>query len=375
MATIIKNGRVFFRGSFINANVIVEGERITHIGDGHGCGEVIDAAGSYIIPGFIDIHIHGSNGCDFCDGTTEALDTMADYLVSQGVTGFLGTSMAYDEEHLTKAFTAAKEYMSSTHSKKAVMHGINMEGPFFSKKRKGAQAEEYIINPDIEMFLRLFKASGESVKLVDLAPELEGALDFIKTAAKYCTVSIAHTDADYATAAAAYQAGARHLTHLFNAMPTFTHRAPAVIGAAIDYTGCAELICDGFHIDPAAVRAAYKMFGSERICLISDSMRAGGMEDGESELGGQKVYVKEGKATLHDGTLAGSVTVLSECVRRAITFGIAPEAAILSATAVPAKQIGVWDQVGSIETGKYADLVWLNQGFGVERVMMRGELI
>lgn len=375
MAIVIKNAKVFAGDRFSEDTVVIEGDRIAQLGKVEADGEIIDAKGAYIVPGFIDIHIHGAGGHDFCDGTAEAFNSIGTYLASRGVTGFLGTSMAYTEELLGEIFTAAREYMAEQSGEVSVMHGINMEGPFFSKKKKGAQSEKYLFDPDYSMFGRLNELSGRAVKLVDLAPELPGAMDFIEKASETTVVSLAHTEADYDTAMEAYRRGASHLTHLFNAMPPLNHRNPGVIGAAADAAEAAELICDGIHVHPAAVRAAFKLFGRERICLISDAMRACGMPDGEYELGGQPVFVSEGKAILSDGTIAGSSTVLSECVRRAISFGIPPEDAIYCATVTPAKRVGLWGDLGSIEPGKYADIVFLDDEYTVSKIMLRGKIV
>lgn len=371
---IIKNAKVFLQDKFEKSDITLENDRIKAVGKASG--EGIDAEGLYAVPGFVDIHIHGSVNGDFCDGDEKSLANMAKYLGSRGVTSFLGTSMAYDEGTLTKAFETARKFIESKPEKgNATMRGINMEGPYISLNKKGAQAAQYIINPDIAMFERLFKVSGGNVKLVDMAPELEGSDEFIAKASKLCIVSIAHTEANYDTASHALQNGATHLTHLYNAMPSLLHRDPGVIGAGMDYAKHAELISDGFHVHPAAVRAAFKLFSSDRICLISDSMRAAGLSDGVYDLGGQEVHVSNGKAMLTNGTIAGGCTPLSECARRAIGFGIDPIDAIRSATSVPAKAVGIFDEVGSIEAGKRADIVLLNPDFTLNRVIVGGELL
>mgnify|MGYP004718349853 FL=1 len=310
---ILKNGQIFTAlGRFMPADVEIEGGRIAKIApagtlDG---ADVLDAAGRYVTPGFVDIHIHGAKGADFCDsvdGSEEYIRTMAAYLGSQGVTSFLGTTMAFSEEILTGIFNTARPLFGKE-GMGAVLRGVNMEGPFFNKEKKGAQAEKYIVNPDIAMFDRLFEVSGGNIRLVDIAPELPGSLEFVRHASQECVVSIAHTCATYEEAKAAYAAGATHTSHLYDAMTPLHHRAPGVVGAAADDAAHAEVICDGIHVHPAAIRVAFAIFGPERMCLISDSMRACGMANGEYTLGGQKVFVKDGKATLEDGTIAGSAT-------------------------------------------------------------------
>lgn len=360
---IIKNGHIFTdQGRFMQADIKLEGDRIVEIapagtleGD-----EVIDATGKYVTPGFVDIHIHGAAGSDFCDATTEDVVKISRYEGSQGVTTFMGTTMAFDEEILTGVFEAAKPRFHQD-GEGAVLRGVNMEGPFFNKAKKGAQAEKYIVDPDFVMFQRLYEKSGKNIRLIDVAPELPGALYFIRKASKLCTVSIAHTCATYEEAKAGFANGATHTTHLFNAMPAFTHRAPGVVGAAADDAAHVEIISDGIHLHPAVVRAVFAMFGNDRVCLISDSMRAAGMPNGEYSLGGQKVFMTDGKATLEDGTIAGSATCLAECFRRAVKFGVPLETALKAATINPSKAVGLFDEIGSITTGKRADVLILNK--------------
>lgn len=257
----------------------------------------------------------------------------------------------------------------------ASLVGINMEGPFISAEKKGAQAAAYIRLCDAGLFRRLQKASGNLIKLVDIAPETEGALDFIDALKDEVTISLAHSAANYDIALEAYKRGARHVTHLYNAMPPFTHRAPGIVGAALDSPQCmAELICDGVHIHPSTVRAAFRMFGDDRLILISDSMRAAGMKDGSYTLGGQAVSVKGKFATLvSDGTLAGSVTNLMDCMRTAVKEMQLPlESMVACATANPAKAIGIYDRYGSISAGKIANLVLLDHDLNIKRIIING---
>jgi len=233
-----------------------------------------------------------------------------------------------------------------------------MEGPYFAMSRRGAQNPEYIKNPDFEGFKKLYDDCGGLIRIADLAPELEGAVEFVEQAKKLCTVSVAHTDTDYDHARAAFDAGATHLTHLYNTMPGIHHRNPGPIPAACENPNVrAELICDGLHVHPASVRLAFSMFGGARIVLISDALRCCGMPDGEYELGGQQVYLSGGIAKLASGTIAGSATDLFECMRRAVTFGIKAEDAVRAAAWNPACAIGAEKEIGSIETGKLADFV------------------
>lgn len=375
---IIKNGQVFnSNGRFIPADVELAGDRIVKVapaGTLHG-DEELDAAGKYVTPGFVDIHIHGAAGSDFCDGmdgSDKYVRAMQKYLGSQGVTSFLGTTMAFSEEILDRIFDTARPIFGQE-GYGAVLRGVNMEGPFFNKAKKGAQAEEYIIDPDWEMFQRLWERSGHNIRLVDVAPELPGALEFAQKASKLCTVSIAHTCATYEEATAAFANGFTHTTHLFNAMPAFTHRAPGVVGAASDFAEHIEIICDGIHLNPSVVRAVFNMFGPDRVCIISDAMQACGMPNGEYSLGGQKVFMTDGLATLADGTIAGSATCQAEGFRRAVKFGVPLESALKAATINPAKAAGLFDEVGSIAVGKRADVLVLGADLHPEHIFIGGK--
>ena len=375
---IIKNGQVFnSNGRFIPADVELAGDRIVKVapaGTLHG-DEELDAAGKYVTPGFVDIHIHGAAGSDFCDGmdgSDKYVRAMQKYLGSQGVTSFLGTTMAFSEEILDRIFDTARPIFGQE-GYGAVLRGVNMEGPFFNKAKKGAQAEEYIIDPDWEMFQRLWERSGHNIRLVDVAPELPGALEFAQKASKLCTVSIAHTCATYEEATAAFANGFTHTTHLFNAMPAFTHRAPGVVGAASDFAEHIEMICDGIHLNPSVVRAVFNMFGPDRVCVISDAMQASGMPNGEYSLGGQKVFMTDGLATLADGTIAGSATCQAEGFRRAVKFGVPLESALKAATINPAKAAGLYDEVGSIAVGKRADVLVLGADLHPEHIFIGGK--
>lgn len=330
---------------------------------------VVDCQGYTIVPGFVDIHIHGCAGADTCDGSREAIDTMAKFLITKGVTSFCPTTMTVEEEVIEKALLAAKACMDSPAPDSARVVGVNMEGPFISAAKKGAQMEEAIRQPDIQLFRRFFQACGGIVKLVDIAPEEPGGLDFVKQAKELCTVSIAHTTAGYDQAKEAFDAGITHATHLFNAMTGLHHRKPGVVGAVFDDQRIrGELICDGHHLHPAVLRIAFQQLG-DRAVVVSDSMRANGMAEGESfDLGGQMVTVRGGLATLEDGTIAGSVTNLHQEVKNLVGFGVPFEQAVKAATLTPAEAIGLEGEIGSIEPGKRADLVVLDQNLDIVAV-------
>ena len=326
-----------------------------------------------MIPGLIDIHTHGNSGADFSDGDYDGLKKMARYLAQNGVTGFAPASMTLPYEVLETAYLTAKRLRDEKPEGCAALLGINMEGPFFSEKKKGAQNGAYLRNPDWKAFRHLYEISDGLIRIADLAPELPGAVEFTRKASKLCTVSVAHTDASYEEARAVYEAGATHLTHLYNAMPGIHHRKPGVIGAASECEQVyAELICDGQHVHPSAVRMAFCLF-PERICLISDALRCCGMPDGQYTLGGQDVFLKDGIARLEDGTIAGSAATLYQCMQNAVRFGIARDEAIRSATIHPAMQLGCADRVGSIAVGKQADFVVCDAELNRKAVWLRGE--
>lgn len=354
---------------------------------------VIDAAGDYLIPGLVDVHFHGCAGYDFSDGTKEALAAIGAYELKNGITSICPASMTLPEETLAavceNAYAYAVEYadgqriaqadrdVSGGTKAGARICGIHLEGPFISMEKKGAQNPAYIKEPDAAMFERLQKAAHGLVRLITIAPETAGAEAFIRELAGKVHISIGHTCCDYDTARAAFALGADHVTHFYNAMPPFTHRAPGVFGAAFDAKHVMpELICDGIHIDPSAVRVAFELFGKERMILISDSMMATGMEDGTYALGGLPVTVHGNLATLEDGTIAGSATNLMDCMRTAVSMGIPLETAVRCATYNPAKSIGVDDVCGSIEAGKYGDCVLLSkEDLSVRTVILGGEVV
>lgn len=335
---------------------------------------VIDGTGCYLIPGLTDIHFHGCVKHDFCDGTADSIEAMAVYEASQGITTIVPATMTLGKDMLQKIMEAAASYPNE---KGAILCGINMEGPFIAMARKGAQNGDYVHRPDAKMFRELNKASGGMVKLLAIAPEVEGAKECIEELKEEVVLSVAHTTSDYATAAAAFQNGVHHVTHLYNAMSGLSHREPGVVGAAADNENVeVELICDGIHIHPATVRQTFKMFGDDRIILISDSMEATGMPDGEYALGGQKVIKKGNLATLADGkTIAGSVTNLMDCLRTAVLkMNIPLESAVKCAAVNSAKSVGIYEQYGSITPGKTANLVLLKESdLSTVQVILRGK--
>ena len=365
---IIKRGKVFQEdGNFLEQTLYVNDHRLVDKAEYQDDGEVIDAEGLLVLPGLVDIHSHGAAGEDFSDGNPEGLKKILQYEKRCGITSYCPTSMTFPKERLRQIFASIKGAQTEDG---ATVVGINMEGPFLDPAKKGAHVEKWIAAPDVAFVRELNQDADGLVRLVTLAPNMDGAEEFIKEMHEEVCISLGHTAADYDCASRAMKLGAHHVTHLYNAMQPFGHRAPGLIGAAMDDPECmVEMICDGYHIHPSAIRAAFRLSGPERVILISDSMRATGMENGTYELGGQEVTVKDRKAVLKDGTLAGSATNLYGCMCKAVEFGIPLEQAIMAATANPARSIGIFDCVGSIRIGKQADLLLVSENFELKRVI------
>lgn len=371
---IIRNVKVFQKdGAFKAGEIYINGSRIADMSQDSGSEEILDGKGAYAIPGLTDIHFHGCVGHDFSDGTQEAIKALAEYELSQGITQICPATMTLAEESLMKISRAAANYDNASGAR---LVGINMEGPFVSEKKKGAQNGLYIRKPDADMFRRLQKEADGLYKLIALAPEEEGAMEFIDELKEEAVISLAHTTADYETSMEAFRRGASHVTHLFNAMPPFSHREPGVTGAAFDTLDCdVELITDGIHICPTMVRAVFRLFGDDRVILISDSMMATGLTDGDYSLGGQPVKVKGNLATLADGTIAGSATNLMDCLRTAVKkMGIPLERAVKCAAVNSARSIGIDDRYGSLEPGKIANIVLLDEELGLQAVIYDGKV-
>ena len=369
---------------FVKGGIVLVGDKIMRVYEEEDApkltGNVIDGKGNYAIPGLIDLHFHGCKGDDVCDGDKEALGRIAEYEASVGVTAISPATMTLPVEELEHVLKVAAEYKEETNDfRKADLVGINMEGPFISPVKKGAQDERNIIPCNEKIAQKFLDASDNLVKFIGIAPEEnENTISFIKNMKDKVNISLAHTNADYESAKAAFDAGANHAVHLFNAMPAFTHREPGVVGAVSDSEHVmAEIICDGVHIHPSMVRAAFKMMGANRMIFISDSMRATGMPDGQYTLGGLDVKVRGNRATLvSDGALAGSVTNLADCMRTAITkMGIPLETAIACATKNPAISLGIYDERGSISVGKKADILLLDKNLTLKTVIKDGVTI
>lgn len=377
---IIKNVKVYTEDKrFEDGEIYIRDGIFTSAPEGVEAEEVIDGEGCYAIPGLIDLHFHGCKGDDFCDGTKEAIARIAEYEASVGVTAIAPATMTLPVDELEAILKTAAEYKKEQVSERADLIGINMEGPFISSEKKGAQDARNIISCDQEIAERFLEASEGLVKFIGIAPEQnDGFQEFIEAMKGKVQIALAHTNADYDTAKAAFDAGACHAVHLYNAMPAFTHREPGVVGAVSDSGHVmAEMICDGVHIHPAVVRATFKMLGEDRMILISDSMRATGMPDGQYTLGGLAVNVVGNRATLvSDGALAGSATNLTDCMRTVVKeMGIPLETAVACATMNPARSLGVYDRYGSITEGKHANVVLLDKELELKLVIKDGKRI
>ena len=374
---LIKNGLIFdLQEGFVARDLCTDGQVISNASSDD---TVLNAEGCYVIPALVDVHFHGAMGEDFSDATAEGLQKIADYELSEGVMYICPAGMTLPEDVLTNICKTAKSF-AETQTAGAELVGIHLEGPFLSEGKKGAQNGAYLRDPNAAMLLRLQEAAGGLVRLVTMAPERDGAMEMIAAGtANGITVSVGHTTADYATAKAAFDAGARHCTHLYNGMNSLHHREPTVLGAAFDHPAVkAEIICDGIHIHPTVIRMTWALYGAKRMVLISDSLRCCGMADGKYMLGGQEIVVNGNRATLASdpNTLAGSNTSLMGCLRTAIRFGIPAADAVRAASYNPAEAIGLADRIGSLDLGKDASFILLDkETLETKAMVFKGEKI
>ncbi len=376
--------------AFKNALVYVEGEglkkcdvafdsKILTIGEGVEGADILALPDDAIVlPGFIDEHIHGAGGSDAMDGSVKDLEIIANTVAKEGTTSFLATTMTQSVENITNAMTAVKTYRENAPKTGARLVGIHLEGPFINAKYKGAQPLEYVAKPDCKVFDEYNEASGNCIKIVSLAPEEEGADELIAHLdGKGIVASIGHTGASCADVRKAIQSGAKNVTHTYNAQTALHHREIGVVGSALLYDELAtEMIADTIHVSVPAMQLLAKNKPHNKLILITDAMRAKGLADGVSELGGQTVIVKNGEARLEDGTLAGSVLRMNNAVKNVVEkVGLPLLQAVDCATINPAKAIGIDKQTGSIRVGKNADFAVLNRDFEVLYTIRDGEVI
>ena len=385
---IIKNIRVYGTDEqFHEGSVCISGERfVSGEAAKDSADQILDGKGCYAIPGLLDVHFHGCLGLDVCDGTEEAVHTIARYEAESGITAICPATLTLPADELKAILANMADFRDRMErgevpdgDRCADIVGINMEGPFISVVKKGAHNADYIIPCDAELAREFYEASGGLLKFIGLAPEDNpDFVGYINKVKEFTGVSLAHTNADYASAKKAFDAGARHAVHLFNAMSAFTHRDPGVVGAVSDSPHVsAEIITDGVHVHPAMVRTAFRFNGADRMIIISDSLRSTGMPDGDYVLGGQAI-IKKGKycRLAEGGALAGSVSNQFECMVNAVKeMEIPLETAVACSTIHPAKAIGVDDLYGTIEEGKYGDLVLLNEDLELMAVVKRGKVI
>ena len=369
----IKNAKIVLENEILYGKVLLLSNKIERIVEENEIPEgakIIDCKGGYITPGFIDLHIHGYLGKDVCDANVDSIRTIAGGLVENGVTGFLPTTMTVDMKVIEGALDACREVKNSGDYYGSQILGVHAEGPFISASKKGAQDERFILKPDADFV----KANADIIKIVTLAPEEDKDFDEIKRMSEETdvVVSMGHTSADYKTAMESTKNGVKHATHLFNAMTPMTHRAPGVVGAALNSDVSCELIVDTYHVDPALYEMVYRMKG-RKLCFITDCLPAGGLPEGEYTLGGAKIIYKDNLCKLEDGTIAGSVLKLNKGVWNVYNNSTIPLwECVNCATLNPANAIGVADKKGSLEVGKDADIVILDNEFNVKKTIIGG---
>lgn len=373
---VILNGEVFLNGKFVKKDIRIEDGKFAEITEPGRLNlpetvaakiHMLDATGKYVLPGLVDVHTHGRTGLDFSKITEDGLQELLASYAACGVTSVLATTMTNEPSMVEESFRIMGAHINkqeeSSDTACARLLGIHMEGPFFGKEKKGAHDEKYLQNPDWVWFEKMQKLCGGIIRMVTIDPCLDGADEFIENCvAKGIKVSLGHTACDYETAVKANKLGADRVTHTFNAMNPLHHREPGLIGAAMDTNMYMELICDGIHVHPAMVRMLYAAH-PDRVVLVSDSIPVAGMPEGEYTSGGLNVMLKDGKATLANGTIAGSCVSLFECMRNAIKFGVPAEDAVNSATYLAAKSVGVEDVAGSIAVGRKAEFLVVEKGW------------
>lgn len=373
----IINGKIIMPDGVLENKAILFDSEIKEIVSTDGLDtssyEVIDAGGKYVSPGLIDMHIHGYLGADASDGDEDGIRKMAAGIIKNGVTAWCPTTMTVSKKEIETAFDTVRAVKNSGEYYGARILGVNSEGPFINSKKKGAQAEEHILRPDADFIIK----NSDIVKLFTVAPEVDGAIECIEKVTKNTDVlvSMGHTDASYEEAVAGIDAGVRHTTHLFNAMTALSHRSPGVSGAALsDSRVSAELIADTFHVNKGLFNMVAKAKG-DKLCLITDCIRAGGMEDGDYTLGGQPVHKEGIKCLMDDGTIAGSVLELNAAVRNLYeNSDLELYEAVNAASLNVAKALGEDKEIGSLEVGKRADIIIVDEKFNVEKVFLGGEV-
>ncbi len=373
----IINGKVILKDAVLENVAVIFDEKIEKIADVKDINladyEVIDANGKYVSPGLVDMHIHGYLGADVSDGDKAGVEKMAQGIIKNGVTAWCPTTMTVSKAEIEAAFDTVREVKNSGEYYGARILGVNSEGPFINAAKKGAQAEEHILKPDA----KFIKKHADVVKLFTVAPEVEGAAECIKEVSSdtKVLVSMGHTNATYEEAVAGIENGVRHTTHLFNAMTALSHRSPGVVGAALaDSNTSVELIADTFHVNKGLFGLIAKIKG-DKLCLITDCIRAGGMPDGDYTLGGQPVHKEGIKCLMPDGTIAGSVLKLNEAVYNLYeNSDLEIYEAVACASLNPAMALGEDKEIGSLEEGKRADIIIADEKFNVVMTILGGQI-
>lgn len=382
---VFKNYKIFIDGKFADDKVLVTSETIEEIMDIDNLSnliaqedeegfELLDGNGDYLMPGFIDIHIHGAGGNDVMDGNSQALQNIAGSITMSGVVGFLATTMTMEDSIIKKALNSVRNYICTENkSLGAEILGVHLEGPFINPAKKGAQDPTFIQKPDI----KLIDEYKDIIKLVTYAPEMDEDFKFTKEViSRGIQLSIGHSNSDYETCKCAYHLGVKNMTHCFNGMKGFDHREPGVVGAALMMDFNTEIIPDLVHTHKDVLGLLYKIKSNEHINIITDSIRANYLNEGTYDLGGQEVTVKDGKATLKDGTIAGSVLRLDGGVRNFVdSTGLSLEEVIPMVTSTPAKTIGEYDLLGSIDKGKKASLVIMDKDLNIIETIVKGKTV
>lgn len=373
-----KNAWILTEEGLKKTNLVIENGKISYIGDANFDGLTTIDEDKIVVPGFIDQHIHGAAGSDAMDGTKEDLEKIANALAIEGTTAFCATTMTQSPENIDKALSAIKSYIDENPDTGARILGVHLEGPFISKDFVGAQPIEYVAEPKVETFKHYEEVSGNNILIVSMAVEVEGATDLVSyLASKGIVASIGHSNATYKDCKNAIVAGAKNITHTYNAQKPVHHREVGTVGSAMlfDEFNC-EAICDGIHLSAPAIQLLWKNKPSDKFTLITDAMRAKHMPDGISELGGQTVIVKNGEARLENGTLAGSVLKMNKAIHNVMGFlGTSLAQTVQYASANPAKNLGIYDKMGSIAIGKDANFAIVDQDVNVYQTIREGKVI
>ncbi|WHX99748.1 N-acetylglucosamine-6-phosphate deacetylase [Neobacillus sp. DY30] len=376
---LIRNVRVIFDEEPMLGSILIRNGQIESVHTGNRCSDFsadyeIDGNGQILIPGMIDVHIHGAEGFDMMDGTVGSVEAVSKACAKTGCTSFLATTVSSSLDDLLKMITNVKELAGSEPGAQII--GIHIEGPYLNVKRKGMQNERFLRHPDLEEMKTIMQKSGPLLRMVTLAPELPGGLEMISFLKEQGIIAaIAHSDATYDDAKQAFNCGASHVTHCFNGMRPIHHRDPGLILAAFEESSVSvQAIVDDVHLHPAIVRLLYREKGPDRMVLITDALQAMGMGDGTYLFGGHKVRVMDGVAMLDDGTLASSTVTMNEALAKTVKLGISLKDAVKMATQTPADILGL-EKKGRIKSGADADLVLMNDRFEVLWTMVKGRIV